>query len=155
VPAGTTLHKILLEATLSKINDGRRQYGLPAANPNDLLYFKPNREPVKPVNELQEPLTDLSTAQDILKRIQTKSAPQAEAEPDKGTWYVLLDTVNTAHYNFFLFRQNDRYEAPGSPGFGGIYWHANWPSDVAGQGPGIGRTLQKVDGVFKNATKFR
>jgi hypothetical protein len=147
------LYKILVQATLKRINENRYTERRPQVNlATDLLYFKPEKSPGTKIQELQEPLGDLSAAQQTINRIQSQARAQTQEEPAKGEWYVCVDVASASHYNFPVYfdSSSNTYVAPGSPGFSGRYWNPKPPFNTS-----FGGTLNTLSEDFAKFTKFK
>lgn len=148
VQPGSKLYTVLLEAVYSRISQNRGHNGLPTKlNDSELMFFQPIRKGLKEYQE--EPITDLSAANDVINRIKTATKNQSQEEPDTDVWYILVDLPATTYYNFYLYKTNDgRWEAPGSPGFSGGYWYPNNPKFDS-----LPKVTEQMRGVFYYAKK--
>lgn len=152
VQPGSKLYTVLLGAVSSRISRERGYEGLPTKlNDSELMFFQPRRQALKEYQE--QPITDLSAANDVINRIKTATKNQSQEEPDTDVWYLLVDLVATRHYNFYLYKTSDgRWDAPGSPGFSGGYWYPKNP-DPRYRFDSLLKVTEEMRGVFYHAKK--
>lgn len=152
VRPGTKLYTVLLSAVYSGVSSSRGREGLPPKlNDSELMFFQPVRQQMKEYQE--QPITDLSAANDVINRIKTDVKNQSQEEPDTDVWYMLVDLVGTSYYNFYLNKTRDgRWEAPGSPGFSGGYWYPNNP-DPTYRFDSLPKVTERMRSVFYYAKK--